>query len=341
MPKIYDGVTKIFDSGDGATVQSIYDGIGATYLVYPIVSSYRDSLTAISKVGVIGEDPSGQTAVSTSDMTNTTFGTINYPGAQLVKLNADGTIAWRKTAYELNYSRGSNTQHGFTNINSIHILTDGSILLEYPIVEGYRNKVSDTGPNGVIGTYYITAVSTSGMTNTTFGTVNYPGAQLVKLNADGSIAWRKTAHELNYARNAGTQYGWVSIKKITFNTDGSILLEYPIVSSYRDKVSDTGKAGVIGEDPSGQTAVSTSGMTNTTFGTVNYPGAQLVKLNADGSIAWRKTAHELNYARNAGTQYGWVSIKYNNKSGVKGSNSKTQTITVEQTTGVGINDFNN
>ncbi len=176
--------------------------------------------------------------------------------AWVLKLNADGSVAWQKTYGDSGYDRA----------NSVQQTTDGGY-----IVAGYADS-SDTG-------------------------VGYD-VWVLKLNADGTVAWERTyggssadqAFAVQQTADGGyivagytdSSFGAGSHDALVLklNADGTVAWQKAYGGSSADQafaVQQTADGGYI-----------VAGRTYS-FGTGSGYDAWVLKLNADGSVAWQKT----------------------------------------------------
>ena len=233
------------------------------------------------------------------------FGAGNYD-MWVLKLNADGSVAWQKTYGGAGYdsypapqqtSDGGYIVAGGTNSFGaggydfwvLKLNADGSVAWQktYGGVGGYdiAFSIQQTSDGG-----YIVAGQT-----TSFGAGN-TDAWVLKLNPDGSVAWQKTyggaADDFAYSIQqtsdggyivaastssfgAGSTNAWV----LKLNANGSLAWQ----KTYGGTAQDF--AGHIQQTSDGGYIV--AGYT-TSFGAGNYD-AWVLKLNPDGSVAWQKT----------------------------------------------------
>ena len=212
------------------------------------------------------------------------FGAGNYD-AWVLKLNTDGSVAWQKT-----YG-GS----GDDRANSIQQTSDGGY-----IVAGYSAGVDWVLKLNVDGS--VAWQKTSGVFSqansiqeTSDGGYVVASYNMLKLNADGSVAWQKGYGGLGYGPalsiqqtsdggyivlgytssfGAGNGDPWV----LKLNADGSVAWQNTYGGSERDivfSIQQTSDDGYI-----------MAGLSNS-FGT-GSDDAWVLKLNADGSVAWQK-----------------------------------------------------
>ena len=227
------------------------------------------------------------------------FGAGRYDG-WVLKLNADGSVAWQKTyggssddyAYAIQqtgdggYIVGGFTQSfGAGNYDAwvLKLNADGSVAWQKTYGgsgNDYANAIQQTGDGG-----YIVAGYTQ-----SFGAGNYD-AWVLKLNADGSVAWQKTyggsgdgcAFAIQQTGDGGYIVGGFTVNFVAWvlklNADGSVAWQKTYGGSGNDRtyaIQQTADGGYI-----------MAGNTQS-FGAGSYD-AWALKLNADGSVAWQKT----------------------------------------------------
>jgi uncharacterized delta-60 repeat protein len=236
----------------------------------------------------------------------TTYTPAGGYDAWVLKLNTDGSVAWQKTyggtgsdeADSIQQTAdggyivaGSTTAYGTSNtkIWVLKLNTDGSVAWQktYGGAQGdIANSIQQTADGG-----YIVAGWTS-----SYGAGN-GDALVLKLNADGSVAWQKTYGgadgDIAYSVQQTVDGGFIvagatrsfsagnSAWVLKLNADGSVEWQKayggsggPSVNYAASSIQQTADGGYI------------------VAGSFNYYGmidALIFKLNADGSVAWQKT----------------------------------------------------
>jgi uncharacterized delta-60 repeat protein len=223
----------------------------------------------------------------------------------ILKLNGDGTVAWQKTyggtGYDDPYSiqqtsdggyivAGETTSFGTMNFDLwvLKLNAGGSVAWQKTYggtSDGYPNSIQQTSDGG-----YIVAGRTA-----SFGAGGLD-IWVLKLNADGSIAWQKTyggsdndaAYSIQQTSDGGYIVaggfdsfgtGILDIWVLKLNADGSIAWQKTYGGSgfeFSPSIQQTSDGGYI---VTGRTASFGAGGTD----------IWVLKLNADGSIAWQKT----------------------------------------------------
>jgi uncharacterized delta-60 repeat protein/uncharacterized repeat protein (TIGR02543 family) len=222
----------------------------------------------------------------------------------VLKLNADGTVAWQKT-----YG-GNSTDYG----RSIQQTPDGTyVAAGYTGSFGAGNedfwvlKLNDDGTvawqktyggNNTDQAYAIQQTSDSGYIvvgrTWSFGAGN-SDLWVLKLNDDGTVAWQKTYggvnHECAFAIQQTTDGGYIvtggtsssgagsdDLWVLKLNADGTVAWQ----KTYGGNSNDYGRS--IQETPDGTYVV--AGLTYS-FGEGD-DDLWVLKLNADGTVAWQK-----------------------------------------------------